>query len=78
MTKIKSIRNQQHYGGSKEILRINIAGSALNDSGHMSCFRLHYLLREAKITNLSIHLLVQKDVTAFHITVYDSRLIPVV
>ena len=43
----------------------------------MSCICPSYLLREAKITDLGVHLTVQKDVTALDITVYDSWITPI-
>ena len=43
----------------------------------MSCVCLGYLLGEAKITNLSIHLHIQKDVTALYISMYNSWFAPI-
>lgn len=61
----------------KNLLGVEIASSALYNSGHVGCVSLGHLLREAKVTDLCIHIRVQKYVTALHITVYDSRITPV-
>lgn len=63
---------------SEDLLRIKIASSALDNSSDMSCISLCYLLGKAKVTDLGIHLHVQKDITALYIAVYDSWIAPIV
>lgn len=62
----------------ENLLWIQIPSSSFDNSGDMSCICLGDLFREAKVTNLGIHFLVQKDITALHITVYDSWFISIV
>lgn len=61
----------------KNLLRIKIASSALDNSGHMSRIRPSYLLGEAKVTDLGIHLCVHKYIAGFHVPVYYSRITPI-
>ena len=56
----------------EDLLGIKVASSALDNGGHVSRIGPSHLLREAKVTDLGIHLHVHKDIARFHIPVYYS------
>lgn len=57
---------------SRDLLGIKITGSSFDSSSHMGCTGLRHLFGEAKVTDLCIHLHVQKDVAGLYIPVNDS------